>query len=309
MFKNKIVMKKLFLFGLMGLVGLMGNMAQGQLLYKISGNGLKAPSYVIGTYHLAPVSFVDSIPGLHEALKYCDQVYGEVNMAEEMSPENIEKMQNAQMLPEGTTFQSLFDEEQMKRINALMREVMGVDFTNTLVAKQMERVSPAAMTATLTVLVCMKKTPGFDPKNLFDNYFQTVALEDGKSVKGFETADFQMDVLYGAPIEKQVSDMMCYVDHFEEAMKQVDDILNAFFSQNFELMSQVFDEEEQGPCDGDPEDYARLLDNRNADWLKQMPKIMQEMPTFFAVGAGHLIGEKGLIAQLRGMGYTVEGVK
>lgn len=33
-----------------------------QLLYKISGNGLEKPSYIIGTYHLAPVSFTDSIP-------------------------------------------------------------------------------------------------------------------------------------------------------------------------------------------------------------------------------------------------------
>lgn len=38
--------------------------AQAQLLYKISGNGLKAPSYIIGTYHFADVKFTDSIPGL-----------------------------------------------------------------------------------------------------------------------------------------------------------------------------------------------------------------------------------------------------
>ena len=42
--------------------------ANAQLLYKISGNGLTQPSYIIGTYHLAPVSFVDSIPGLKEAM-------------------------------------------------------------------------------------------------------------------------------------------------------------------------------------------------------------------------------------------------
>lgn len=38
--------------------------AQAQLLYKISGNGLKVPSYIIGTYHFADVKFTDSIPGL-----------------------------------------------------------------------------------------------------------------------------------------------------------------------------------------------------------------------------------------------------
>ena len=38
--------------------------AKAQILYRISGNGLDKPSYVIGTYHVAPVSFADSIPGL-----------------------------------------------------------------------------------------------------------------------------------------------------------------------------------------------------------------------------------------------------
>ena len=34
-----------------------------------------------------------------------------------------------------------------------------------------------------------------------------------------------------------------------------------------------------------------------------------ERPTFFAVGAGHLPGEKGLLQLLRNAGYTVEGQK
>jgi uncharacterized protein YbaP (TraB family) len=40
-----------------------------------------------------------------------------------------------------------------------------------------------------------------------------------------------------------------------------------------------------------------------------MPAIMKQAPTFFAVGAGHLPGEKGVLQLLRNAGYTVEGVK
>ena len=46
-------MKKILIFAMLALVSLS---SQAQLLYKISGNGLKEPSYVIGTYHLAKVS-------------------------------------------------------------------------------------------------------------------------------------------------------------------------------------------------------------------------------------------------------------
>ena len=52
--------------------------ASAQLLYKISGNGLEKPSYIIGTHHLANVGFVNQINGVTEALTETDQVYGEL---------------------------------------------------------------------------------------------------------------------------------------------------------------------------------------------------------------------------------------
>ena len=69
--------------------------AQAQLLWKISGNGLQKPSYIIGTYHLADASFADSIKGLKAALETSEQVYGEIITADMTSPENMQKMQAA----------------------------------------------------------------------------------------------------------------------------------------------------------------------------------------------------------------------
>ena len=68
-------MKRLF-FTLM----LMGAVlcAPAQLLYRISGKGLPTPSYIVGTYHLANVAFVDSIPGIRQAMNDTQQVYGEL---------------------------------------------------------------------------------------------------------------------------------------------------------------------------------------------------------------------------------------
>ena len=90
--------------------------SQAQLLYRISGNGLEKPSYIVGTYHLAPASFADSIPGLREAFAATEQVYGEVDMLETLKPENAAKLQAAMMLPEGTTISSLLSKEQMERL-------------------------------------------------------------------------------------------------------------------------------------------------------------------------------------------------
>ena len=52
-----------------------------------------------------------------------------------------------------------------------------------------------------------------------------------------------------------------------------------------------------------------LFQKRNEKWLPRMKDAMQKAPTMFVFGAGHLIGEHGVIQLLRGAGYTVEQVK
>ena len=68
-------------------------------------------------------------------------------------------------------------------------------------------------------------------------------------------------------------------------------------------------EKRNDSCDDTKEEYAIMFDNRNADWVAKMPAIMSDKPTFFAVGAGHLPGEKGVLNLLKLAGYEVEAVK
>lgn len=60
--------KKTFITILLALVAFTAN---AQLLFRISGNGLAAPSYIVGTYHIVDESFVDSIVGIRQALVDC----------------------------------------------------------------------------------------------------------------------------------------------------------------------------------------------------------------------------------------------
>ncbi len=49
-----------------------------------------------------------------------------------------------------------------------------------------------------------------------------------------------------------------------------------------------------------------LLNNRNKNWVKQLKEIMKKQSVFVAVGAGHLVGDFGLINLLKRAGYKVE---
>ena len=301
-------MKKIVLLGLVGLMGLMGNVAQGQLLYRISGKDLKQPSYIVGTYHLAPSSFVDSIPGAREAFAAVEQVYGEVDMVESLKPENAAKMQEAMMLPEGTTLSSLLDRDQMDRLNVVLREVMGVDMNNEAVAAQLDKLSPSVLSAQITLLMYMKNAQSLDLNAMIDTYFQREAVKLGKGVGGLESADFQMEVLYGASLEEQVKSLMCFVDNFQDGVEMADFITAAYFAQDLEQLEELNLEEQEGDC-SDPEDNEKLLYGRNASWVKLMPAIMSDKPTLFVVGAFHLCGERGVLKMLEDEGYKIEAVK
>jgi uncharacterized protein YbaP (TraB family) len=49
-----------------------------------------------------------------------------------------------------------------------------------------------------------------------------------------------------------------------------------------------------------------LLFDRNRRWAQDMPKLMAGQSLLFAVGAGHLPGDQGVINLLRKMGYNVK---
>lgn len=283
--------------------------AQAQILYRISGKGLESPSYIVGTYHLAPSSFADSIPGMKTAIEGTQQVCGELDLMDAFKPENTARMMKARMLPEGVTLSSLLTAEQLDRLNALLLEVMGSNLKDETFAAQVENITPVALSTTLSVTAYMKEMPSFNPMDLIDNHFQTLALQNGKSVKGFETVDFQMGVLYDVPLEKQVDDLMCLVDNFEEAQKMANRITTAYFTQNLQQIDEVLEEESEMNCGTTEEDEETLIYNRNRNWVEMMPEMMAEQPTLFVVGAAHLCGEKGVLKLLEEAGYTIEGMK
>lgn len=283
--------------------------ASAQLLYKISGKDLPAPSYIVGTYHLANVSFVDSIPGIRQAMNDCQQVYGELIMAEMFEADSLALMQQAMMLPDGMTIDKVLTADEMNRLNAYVKGLMGIDLSNPMLAQQMGRMTPAALSSTLSVLNFLKKGGKVDLQNGFDEYFQKEARAQGKDVGGLETMAFQIKTLYGGKtMERQKELLMCMVDNASETDKMTDNIINAYYAQDLNAIKEALDVKLHNSCDATPEEEAELIDNRNADWLTKMPALMTEKPTLFAVGAAHLPGEKGVLQLLRETGYKVEGI-
>lgn len=285
--------------------------ASAQLLYKISGNGLEKPSYIIGTHHLANVGFVNQINGVTEALTETDQVYGELVWDTMTNIDSLKAVQNAMTLPAGKTIKDYLTPDEYKRLDAFMVAKMGTGLSNPMVASKMGNLTPMALVTQFQLLLFMTKHMGeFDPSSTFDQYFQAQAKKNGLPCGGLETLQKQINVLYtGKPMSRQVEELMCFIDNENFNSQMMEDLTSAFYAQNLETLKQVMDRKLGGKCDSTPEEEDMLIYNRNADWVAKMPGIMTSKPTFFAVGAAHLPGDKGVLQLLRNAGYTIEGVR
>lgn len=277
---------------------------QAQLLWKVSGNGLAQPSYIMGTHHLSPLSIKDSIAGMKQALADTKQVYGELVMSEAQTPAIMQKMQKYMMTESDTTFKSLFSPEEYEMINKYSKENLMFDVA------MMPKLKPAFLSNNLIVILYMKHVGGFNPQEQLDSFFQAQATASGKKVGGLETPEFQFNMLFnGASLKRQAEQLLCMLNDVDKNIDQLKKMTAYYNAQNLDGLLELTKERQGDKCDPLPGELEAMLDNRNIDWSKKLPAIMKEAPTFVAVGAGHLPGEQGLLNLLKKQGYTVEPVK
>lgn len=278
--------------------------ANAQLLWKVSGKDLAKPSYVFGTHHLAPLSITDSVPGFKQAMNETEQVYGEIVMEEMQSPINMQKMQQAIMLPGDTTLHTLFNSAQYDSVAVKIKQLMGVEL------QMFDKIKPAFLTAQISALIAMKTVEGFNSQQQLDGWIQSEAQKKGKAVAGLETMDFQMGVLFGTQtLQRQADQLLCTVMNLNKAEQQTRRMSAAYMKQDLKQLMEIVEEKQGNSCDALPEEEEALIYRRNTNWAEVMPAIMKEKATFFAVGSGHLAGERGILNLLSKQGYTIEAVK
>lgn len=275
-----------------------------QIFYKIEGNGLTAPSYIFGTHHLAPLSVIDEIPGCRDIFKSADQVIGEIDMTINQM-ELAQKMQPYMIAPADSTLSKVFTPEELK--------IVGDEFKKWapmpgMTVEMLDMMRPMVVTSMISIGMVSKELPNFNPGEQLDTYFQGDAKARGKEIKGLETPEFQAELLYtSVPIAQQAKALLELAKDPKESMEKSKKLNELYLAQDLEGLMTLSNE-----SDKDAEEAAfmeALVDKRNANWIKELPALMAEKPSFIAVGALHLPGEKGVLEGLRKAGYTVTPIK
>lgn len=277
-----------------------------QLLWRITGNGLKKPSYLFGTYHIAPFSMVDSIEGLASAINNVDKVYGEVVASDMLNPDTLAYMAQRLTLPGDTTLAGLLSPQEFSTVETFLENNLKLSLDDINMAKML----PVAVTNQITVLTTVKGVPDYDPSNPLDAGIQELAKSLGKEVEGLESVGTQMDLMVSQPLPRQIEQLVCTVESFDSLAAQSRQLTDAYFSQDLlRIEALMIGDGEDSACDYTPEEKYALINERNEAWMRKLPDIMESGSTLFAVGAGHLVGSDGLIAMLIDAGYEVDPVE
>ncbi|MCC6724960.1 MAG: TraB/GumN family protein, partial [Saprospiraceae bacterium] len=135
-----------------------------------------------------------------------------------------------------------------------------------------------------------------------------IAEQQKKKMGGLETAEYQMSMFDSIPYEDQAKMLVETIKTSGsggEGGEQFDEMVKLYKAQDIVGMVSMMGEE--GSDISGYEDL--LLNQRNRNWIPVMGEMMMKQPSFFAVGAGHLAGDQGVISLLRKEGYKVEAVR
>ncbi|MGM9507609.1 TraB/GumN family protein [Larkinella sp. GY13] len=263
------------------------------LLWKVSGNGLKKPSYLFGTYHIMKDSYLNQNPKIKSAYEGAEGVVVETEVDSSamlsMAMRGLMLDKSLDKLLSQTDYQLVADE---------FKKGTGYDLA---LFNQMKPI----VTATMLSLAYVQKES--DTLNSFtglplDLYFASDGRKRQKTVSALETMEEQMAFLFDHdPVEKQAQHLVEMVKEKDEMHDMSKSVTELYLKQDLQGMWKM--NEKSGNTFGN---MTYLLDERNHNWMKRLPGLMASRPTFVAVGALHLPGPQGLIELLKKEGYVVE---
>lgn len=261
------------------------------LLWEISGNGLKQPSYLFGTIHVIGESDFIWSDVLDKALDTSNVLITEVAIKDLMSIDpSFLKIAGDSTIKDFTT------DEQYKQLVDFTVEKMKI--TPELFDQAFANTKPIMLQQQLSLMSLEKQTKSYEM------VLAMKASEQGIENDGLETKEFQLGVFSGIPMEEQIDWLMETVTNFDSAKMELDKLIESYTAQDLNGLSEQMAESSPEMMKYEDE----FLTKRNLDWIPKIKEFTKDKVCFIAVGAGHLPGENGVIELLKKEGYTLKPI-
>jgi len=268
-------------------VPLLVNKDQNSLLWEVSGNGLTKSTYLFGTFHLMCKNEISFSSQLKTAVQNANSIYLELDMDDPKMMMSGLMMMN---MKNGKKLSDLYTAAEYAKLKRFFKDSLNMPFTF------FESMKPFLLVAMLYPKMMPCKTVSGVEEELMK-----IAKLNKKEIKGLETLQQQAAVFDSIPYKEQAKELLKSIDSMKAGKKEFENMLAVYKSQKLSAIEALFSKNEFGM----QEHEDILLYNRNKNWVKQLKVIMQAEPVLVAVGAAHLVGNKGLIALLKKEGYKV----
>lgn len=248
--------------------------------------------YLGGSVHLGKdfITFPDSV---ENAYKESNVLGVEIDITD---PKVIQAVNSENVYSGGDNLDNHISTEAKEHISELLKEV-GSKYDSNIT-----KYKPTAIQSLITSLQASKS--GFDFNKGMDRNFLTRAKGDNKTIVSLETLDTQLKVLLYGDDEYQNESLMkltSLAESKEAVQKLYDSVINGDISsvEKQDLGKNSEDEKVR-------EFYNVFITERNAHMVKKIEEYINTDDKYFVVvGAGHVVGEDGIINQLEDKGYTI----
>ncbi len=285
--KQKKILIAFLFFGLL-VTSIFGQEKSNSLLWKIEGDSIQT-SYIFGTIHMLPQEDFLLKDKVKNAFNKAEVVYLELDMD---NPSFMQDMMKYSMLEKGDELKAHMDSTEYVFLNQYMNKNVGVGL------KQLNKFKPLSLTSMIMTTLMGKQLASYELT------FINMVKEAKKDLKGLETIESQIAIFDKIPYDEQIDDIIKMLKSPEETKKLYANMITLYKAEDiaklFESMDDYFD--------NDKEMMKSLLFDRNENWVKQISEISKKQKVFYAVGAGHLGGKKGVVQLLKSIGYKVTPV-
>lgn len=305
------------------------------VFWKITGNGLKNTSYLLGTYHdaggkqiLDSIKIINSI--LTESEQFiCESIIDFSNFDTPTAGNQISKISN-HLKPwpvADSTYDNLLSEKQRIVYDSVISTDKFLQFV------QQANYRPLAMLNKIKYSLNNNKKTKVKLKDILDLDLQNQAKKNGLNIIGLESREEIQSItdslnsflpLYS--YKDEIDLLMNYIENHSriDSLTEIfmHKALKSYLEQDLEQLMKMQMQQNndisltENSLSITPKlkKYVEIkdelmIDKRNKDWLKKIPSLIENKSSFIAVGAGHLGGSDGIINQLRLLGYQVEQVK
>jgi uncharacterized protein YbaP (TraB family) len=164
----------------------------------------------------------------------------------------------------------------------------------------LNRFKPSMVALTLLGLEFQKL--GVSPEGV-DKFFEQRAVADGKPIKTLETVEQQIEFIASMGDGDEDRFIMHTIEELNSTGEILDKLIAAWRTGDEAGLEELIISDMKKDF---PDIYQPLIADRNAAWL---PKIEETLRTdgtgLILVGAGHMVGNDGLLTALQKRGYHV----